>query len=157
MSCGAISVMSTRSSSCFATSVSQPPPILACPMRRQALDEPSQRAMKAHYPEWFRQRALSMAGLFDIVADERSALEVSHEERLAVFESAWQKGGFHFWIGTFSDILLNREANQVAYEFWRQKTRARIKDPAMADKLAPAAQPHPFGTKRPSLEQWYYE
>lgn len=26
-----------------------------------------------------------------------------------------------------------------------------------ADKLAPADPPHPFGTKRPSLEQWYYE
>jgi cation diffusion facilitator CzcD-associated flavoprotein CzcO len=35
--------------------------------------------------------------------------------------------------------------------------RARLKDAAVADKLAPADPPHPFGTKRPSLEQWYYE
>jgi cation diffusion facilitator CzcD-associated flavoprotein CzcO len=137
--------------------VFQRTPNLALPMQQQALDEPSQRAMKAHYPEWFRQRAKSRGGLFDIAPDERSALEVSTEERLAVFESAWQKGGFHFWAGTFSDIILDREANQLAYEFWREKTRARIKDPVMADKLAPAAPPHPFGTKRPSLEQWYYE
>ncbi len=27
----------------------------------------------------------------------------------------------------------------------------------MVDKLAPVDPPHPFGTKRPSLEQWYYE
>jgi cation diffusion facilitator CzcD-associated flavoprotein CzcO len=47
--------------------------------------------------------------------------------------------------------------NQLAYEFWREKTRARIKDPATAEKLAPAKPPHPFGAKRPSLEQWYYE
>ena len=137
--------------------VFQRTPNLALPMEQQALDESSQRAMKAHYPEWFRQRAKSRGGLFDIAPDERSALEVSTEERLAVFESAWQKGGFHFWAGTFSDIILDREANQLAYEFWREKTRARIKDPVMADKLAPAAPPHPFGTKRPSLEQWYYE
>jgi len=137
--------------------VFQRTPILALPMQQQALDEPSQRAMKAHYPEWFRQRAQSAGGLFDIVADERSALEVSPEERRAVFESAWQKGGFHFWVGTFSDIILNGEANQLAYEFWREKTRARIKDPVVAEKLAPADPPHPFGTKRPSLEQWYYE
>ena len=122
-------------------------PNLALPMQQQALDEPSQRAMKAHYPEWFRQRAQSAAGLFDIVADERSALDVSTEERLAVFESAWLKGGFHFWIGTFSDIIVDRKANQLAYDFWREKTRARIKDPVMADKLAPADPPHPFGTK----------
>jgi len=137
--------------------VFQRTPNLALPMQQQALDEPSQRAMKVHYPEWFRQRAKSRGGLFDIAPDERSALEVSTEERLAVFESAWQKGGFHFWAGTFSDIILDREANQLAYEFWREKTRARIKDPVMADKLAPADSPHPFGTKRPSLEQWYYE
>jgi cation diffusion facilitator CzcD-associated flavoprotein CzcO len=118
--------------------VFQRTPILALPMRQQALDEASQRAMKAHYPEWFRQRAQSEGGLFDIAPDERSALEVSARERLAVFESAWQKGGFHFWGGTFSDIGSNREANQLAYEFWREKTRARINDPVMADKLAPA-------------------
>jgi cation diffusion facilitator CzcD-associated flavoprotein CzcO len=137
--------------------VFQRTPNLALPMQQQALDEASQRAMKAHYADWFRQRALSAQGLFDIVADERSVLDVSTEERLAVFESAWRKGGFHFWGGTFSDIMLNRKANQLAYDFWREKTRARIKDPVMADKLAPADPPHPFGTKRPSLEQWYYE
>ena len=137
--------------------VFQRTPNLALPMQQKALDEPSQRAMKAHYPEWFRQRAQSAGGFFDLAADERSALNVSTEERLAVFESAWQKGGFHFWGGTFSDIILDREANQLAYDFWREKTLARIKDPVMADKLAPADPPHPFGTKRPSLEQWYYE
>ena len=120
-------------------------------------DEPAQREMKAHYPEWFRRRALSGGGLFDIVPDERSALDVSAEERTAIFEAAWRKGGFHFWGGTFHDINLNREANQLAYEFWRDKTRARIKDPAVAEKLAPMNAPHPFGTKRPSLEQRYFE
>jgi cyclohexanone monooxygenase len=137
--------------------VFQRTPNLALPMRQQVLDEPAQRAMKAHYPEWFRQRAQSAGGLFDVATDERSALEVSAEERLAVFESAWQRGGFHFWGGTFSDISRNRQANQLAYEFWRKKTRARIKDPVVAEKLAPAEPPHPFGAKRPSLEQNYYE
>jgi len=137
--------------------VFQRTPILALPMQQRTLDEPSQRATKAQYPAWFRQRAQSGGGLFDVQPDERSALEVSTEERLSVFESAWQKGGFHFWVGTFSDILVNKEANRLAYEFWREKTRARIKDPVIADRLAPADPPHPFGTKRPSLEQWYYE
>jgi len=137
--------------------VFQRTPNLALPMRQQALDEASQRAMKAHYPEWFRRRAQSAGGLFEIAADERSALDVSAEERRAVFESAWQKGGFHFWAGTFSDIVRNRESNLLAYGFWREKTRARVKDPVTAEKLAPTEPPHPFGTKRPSLEQWYYE
>jgi hypothetical protein len=40
---------------------------------------------------------------------------------------------------------------------WRDKVRARIKDPAVAEKLAPTEPLHPFGVKRPSLEQHYYE
>ena len=137
--------------------VFQRTPNLALPMQQQALEERTQRAMKAHYPEWFRLRALSPGGLFDVVADERSALEVSPEERRAVFESAWEKGGFHFWAGTFRDVILNAEANQLAYEFWRDRVRARIGGPDLADKLAPRDPPHPFGAKRPSLEQGYFE
>jgi len=137
--------------------VFQRTPNLALPMQQQALDEASQQAMKAHYPEWFRLRALSGGGLFDVAPDERSVLAVSPDERRAVFEAAWQRGGFHFWAGTFSDIGFDLAANQLAYEFWRDKTRARIKDPVTAEKLAPTKPPHPFGTKRPSLEQWYYE
>jgi cyclohexanone monooxygenase len=137
--------------------VFQRTPNLALPMRQQVLDEASQRAMKAHYPEWFRRRALAGGGLFDVAADPRSALAVSAEERRAVFEAAWRKGGFHFWGGTFSDIGTSLDANRLAYDFWREKTRARIQDPAVAEKLAPTEPPHPFGAKRPSLEQGYYE
>ena len=137
--------------------VFQRTPNLALPMRQQRYDEASRRAMKAQYPECFRRRALSGGGLFDVVPDERSALAVSNDERLAVFESAWQKGGFHFWGGTFRDVGADLEANRLAYDFWRERTRARINDPVIADKLAPAEPPHPFGAKRPSLEQWYFE
>jgi cation diffusion facilitator CzcD-associated flavoprotein CzcO len=137
--------------------VFQRTPNMALPMQQQVLDEPSQREMKAHYPEWFRLRAESSGGLYDIVPGDYSALEVSPEERQAVFETAWLKGGFQFWGGTFNDIMTNKESNQLAYEFWRDKTRARIKDPVLAEKLAPVVAPHPFGTKRPSLEQWYFE
>jgi len=43
-----------------------------------------------------------------------------------------------------------------AYEFWREKTRKRIK-PELWELLAPTIPPHPFGVKRPSLEQNYFE
>ncbi|KAL2818568.1 hypothetical protein BJX63DRAFT_429069, partial [Aspergillus granulosus] len=36
-------------------------------------------------------------------------------------------------------------------------TRARIQDPEKRDLLAPLVPPHPFGAKRPSLEQDFYE
>jgi cyclohexanone monooxygenase len=102
-------------------------------------------------------RGVSNGGLFDITPDARSALDVTETERHERFESAWEKGGFHFWAGTFIDIILSKESNDLAYAFWRDKTRRRINDPEVAEKLAPTDPPHPFGAKRPSLEQWYYE
>jgi len=136
--------------------VFQRTPNLALPMQQRILDEATQKKMKETYPETFRQRDESAGGLFDIITDERSTLEVTDEEREAVFEHAWQQGGFHFWF-PFTDTSSDLEANQLAYNFWRDKTRVRLDDPVLAEKLAPMKPPHPFGTKRPSLEQWYYE
>ncbi len=137
--------------------VFQRTPILALAMQQQQLDVATQTVLKQDYPENFRKRRTAGSSFFDIEADKRSALAVTEEEREAIFEAAWQKGGFHFWAGTFSDILTNADSNQLAYAFWREKTRMRITNPATADILAPRLAPHPFGTKRPSLEQWYYE
>jgi cyclohexanone monooxygenase len=82
---------------------------------------------------------------------------VSDDERQAILEHLWEIGGFASWIGTFNDIFVNEEANRAVYKFWRDKTRARINDPAVAEILAPAEPLHPFGVKRPSLEQHFYE
>jgi cation diffusion facilitator CzcD-associated flavoprotein CzcO len=137
--------------------VFQRTPILALPMRQRSLDEATQNIMKKDYPENFRKRREDFAGFCDIIPVDKSALEVSDQEREAVYEEAWTKGGFHYWVGTFNDVLVDSEANRTAYDFWRDKTRARINDPLVAEKLAPTDPPHPFGTKRPSLEQWYFE
>jgi cation diffusion facilitator CzcD-associated flavoprotein CzcO len=136
--------------------VFQRTPNTALPMRQRKLDEDAIRRMKEKYPEMFDRRTKTFAG-FDYDALAKSALEVSEDERQATFERLWEIGGFAPWIGSFNDILLNEEANRAAYEFWRDKTRARIKDPAVAEILAPAQPLHPFGVKRPSLEQHYYE
>ena len=136
--------------------VFQRTPILALAMQQQKLDEETQRVNKESYPEAYQKRNESFGG-FDIDSNFVSALSVSPEERDAVYEDTWQKGGFHFWVGTFFDVLMNEEANLTAYEFWRKKVRARINDPALAEKLAPTVPPHPFGVKRPSLEQDYYD
>jgi cation diffusion facilitator CzcD-associated flavoprotein CzcO len=137
--------------------VFQRTPMIALPMHQRKLDVATQQMQKASYPARFRQRAVSSSTMFDIVADERSAKEVSEELRQAIFEAAWQKGGFQFWFGTFSDILLDEESNLLAYEFWRDRTRARLNDPWLQEKLAPMQPVHPFGTKRPSLEQNFYD
>ncbi len=131
-------------------------PILALPMRQEQLTKEDQEHEKHCYPAIFEQRRQTSGG-FECQSLEVSALEVDEKERNAHFEDLWQRGGLRFWYQNFADLLINREANRHAYDFWRDKVRARIADPDLADKLAPSEPPHPFGTKRPSLEQGYYE
>lgn len=136
--------------------VFQRTPDLALPMRQEKLDEETQRRMKEDYPARFRKRGEAFGG-FDFDFIEKSALEVSPEERQDIYEDLWEKGGFFPWLATFQDMFFSEEANDTFYAFWRDKTRARIDDPYVAEKLAPTDPPHPFGVKRPSLEQFYFE
>ena len=59
--------------------------------------------------------------------------------------------------GSYTDHILSPEANLAKYNFWLEKTRPRIKDPKKRDLLAPNTPPYYLHTKRPSLEQDYYE
>lgn len=84
-------------------------------------------------------------------------IDATPDERRRVFQDLFKRGGFHFIGANYKDILLNRETNRAAYDFWCEATRARINDPIKKDLLAPITPPHPFGAKRNSLEQRYYE
>ncbi|GAA5121817.1 NAD(P)/FAD-dependent oxidoreductase [Haloechinothrix salitolerans] len=136
--------------------VFQRTPNLAIPMRQRTLTPEDQATIKAELPERFERRGNVFAG-FDFDFEPRNALDLSDEERTAGYEKLWQAGGFRFWLGVFQDTLFDEKANDYAYSFWRDKVRARIKDPATAEKLAPTQPPHPFGVKRPSLEQNYFD
>ena len=138
--------------------VFQRSPVMAIPMRQQRLDPAQQQRREGDVLR--RSSAVGTAhrrAFVDIARLDVSALDVSAAEREEVYAEAWRKGGFHFWAGTFNDVLIDERANRTAYDFWRDKTRARIVDPVTAEVLAPTDPPYPFGTKRPSLEQTYYE
>ena len=137
--------------------VFQRTPVTALPMVQRRLDRNAQNASKSGYPEMFRQRNEPPGTFNDIRRLDVGALDVSDESRHEVYENAWARGGFHFWAGTFNDILTSEEANRTAYEFWRDRTRERVDDRRVAEMLAPDDPPYPFGTKRPSLEQTYYD
>ena len=136
--------------------VFQRTPMMALAMQQRRLSRADQDAAKAHYPELFQRRRETNTG-FEWRGLGESALAVPEEERLATYERLWQEGGFAFWAGGYSDVLIDEQANRMAYDFWREKVRARINDPWTAELLAPSEPPHPFGVKRPSLEQTYYD
>jgi len=136
--------------------VFQRTPNMYLPMGQRQLSRADNDVMKETYPETFKRRGECFGG-FDFGFIPQSALAVSAAEREATYERLWNAGGFHFWLGTYQDIFTDEAANRTAYDFWRRKVRARIKDPVIADILAPAEPPHPYAVKRPSLEQWFFD
>lgn len=136
--------------------VFQRTPCLPLPMQQRKLDVETQKKMKADYPARYAVRSQTFGG-FDFDFYPKSALEVSSDERRAIYQDLWDKGGFHYWLGTFNDVFYNLKANDTSYDFWRGKALQRIKNPANAAILAPERPPYPYGTKRPSLENGYFE
>lgn len=136
--------------------VFQRTPNFALPMAQGKLDEESNQAYRDGYADIVAKTKMSYGGvLYDF--DPRKCFDVTEEERLRTYEELYNKGGIYFWLGTFSDVLKDQKANDTAYDFWRKKTLLRINDPKKAEMLAPKDKPHPYGTKRVSLEQNYFE
>lgn len=136
--------------------VFQRTPNFALPMRQRQLSEDDNRKLKSEQPAVFERLKQTFAG-FDIDFAPQNAVDLSEEERTRGYEAMWSAGGFNFWLANYQDTLFNETSNEYAYQFWRKQVHERVKDPNIAEKLAPAKAPHPFGTKRPCLEQWYYE
>ena len=107
---------------------------------------------KARYSE-IRERARN--GLAGVGFDGRvcATLEITPEEQQHELERRWKHGGLVMW-ETFTDVLSNEEANAVTADFVRQKIRAQIDDPEIADLLCPKG--FPYGTKRICTDTNYY-
>lgn len=134
-------------------------PNMAIPMRQRKMTPEEQNQFIPVYEHFFRIGRTTGTGFpyKDSYHDGKSSTKISKEEREARWEELWARGGFNFNVGGYSDFIVDKEANKLMYEFWRDKVRARISDPVKAEIFAPTEAPHPFGTKRPSLEQDYYE
>ncbi|RYN43774.1 Baeyer-Villiger monooxygenase [Alternaria arborescens] len=136
--------------------VFQRTPNLAVPMRKRSLTAKEQNDTKVFYPELFRYRERNFGGfLYGLY--EKGTFEDTEEEREKFYQKLWDEGGFRFWLANYKDYLFDMKANRKAYDFWAKNVRTRIGDPRLRDLLAPLEPPHPFGVKRPCLEQTYYE
>ena len=89
----------------------------------------------------------------------KTFFDATTEERLEYWEELWAQGGFSFLLSNYREYLTTKDVNREIYHFWASKVRQRMRDPVKKDILAPLGQDqaHWFGTKRPSLEQDYYE
>jgi cation diffusion facilitator CzcD-associated flavoprotein CzcO len=132
--------------------VFQRTPNFTVPAQNPVMDPEYERAVKAVYAERRRVARLTTSGLYRDMS-RQSALEVSPDERRRIYEENWRTAGFGF-ILSFSDLILDKDANDTAVEFINAKIAEQVDDPAVAELLSPRH--HPFGTKRPCVAANYY-
>ncbi|KAF4301976.1 Pyridine nucleotide-disulfide oxidoreductase [Botryosphaeria dothidea] len=134
-------------------------PNYCLPMNQHPLDPAEEEKKKAagEYDAALRQCYNTFAG-FTYEWVERDTFDDTPEQREAFFHNLLiEQGGFKFWLGGYRDMLFDDAANDAAYDYWRRSVQRRVPDPRKAELLAPKQKPHPWGTKRPSLEQNFYE
>jgi cation diffusion facilitator CzcD-associated flavoprotein CzcO len=76
------------------------------------------------------------------------------EQQQAILEERWAFGGQSL-LGLFADQGVDPEVNEMVSEFVRQKSRERINDPVLAEKLMCTT--YPIGVRRICIDTGYYE
>ena len=126
----------------------------AIPMRNPRFTDADRAAYRARYPELKKRVHTTFTG-FDYDFDGRAHRDLTAEQRTAMLEELWADGALSFWIGGFAEVFFDKEINEEISEFVREKIRARVNDPEVAEKLIPRT--HGFGLRRVPLETNYFE
>ncbi|WP_292683698.1 NAD(P)/FAD-dependent oxidoreductase [Novosphingobium sp.] len=133
--------------------VFQRTPSFSMPMRNTAFDAEYTAELKRNYRAIRAvARASNLGGVRPVTS--RPFFSVTPAQRLSLMEDAWKQGGLMF-LGVFSDLLSNPEANEQVAEFVRGKIGEVVKDPDTAERLKPRG--YPIFARRPCLDTNYYE
>ncbi len=124
-----------------------------------AANHPMSAEYEADFKDNYRERRQKMLqGYFGALGRGEPSMEpamsVPEDERIAAFEAGWQFGGLGI-LGSYPDLLFDREANESLAEFVRGKIREKVADPEVAERLCP--KDHPVGSKRMCVDTGYFE
>ncbi len=124
------------------------------PARNHVLTDEMRQELEDNHAETRRLVLASPIGMpFEV--PQKSALEVSDQERKATLDRLWAIGSFKFMFTSYNDIVLDLKANATVAGYIEAKIRETVQDPAKADVLCEFN--HPVGTKRPPIDTNYYE
>jgi cyclohexanone monooxygenase len=151
-----VQVITALASQVGELTVFQRTPTYILPDWNHPIGADEQRQVKAGYPERRSEAAKGALGLPIPVTpfNKQSAMAVSERERVAEYERRWRIGGVGVGF-SFKDLMFNKDANDTIADFIRDKIRAAVDDPEVAEKLLPTD--YAYGTKRPSLGVHYYD
>jgi len=92
------------------------------PLNNSKITPEEMRDIRARYPE-ILARCRETPSCYVHAPDPRKTLEVTPEDREAFWEKLYRTPGFGQWQGNFSDMLTDREANALASELPRARSR----------------------------------
>jgi cation diffusion facilitator CzcD-associated flavoprotein CzcO len=150
----AVQVIQTIADEVDHLTVFQRHPNYCAPLLNSKIDKAEMKKIRANYPDYFA-RCDETFGSFLHGSDPRLSMEVSDEERLALFEELYAAPGFAIWLGNFADTFTDQRANDLITEFMKKKIRDRVTDPEIAERLIP--KDHGFGLRRVPMETNYYD
>lgn len=133
--------------------VFQRTPAFTLPAMNAQLDPVDVAAFKARYREHREATSHSHGGVLTSPSED-SVLSADEQERDRRFEAAWNSGTLFGLLSSFSDLMIDPAANELAAEFVRQQIASIVDDPVTAELLSPRS--FPIGTKRLCLDSGYY-
>ena len=134
--------------------VFQRTPQYTVPARNRLLDDEARQELKDSFGERQAFKRTTPAGLSRPIVAVASVPEMDEATRAEILEASWQRGGPGFAM-TFDDILTDPESNERAARFVRQKVRAKVTDPEVAEKLVGID--FPIGARRLIVDIDYFE
>jgi cation diffusion facilitator CzcD-associated flavoprotein CzcO len=124
------------------------------PARNRRLTPEEVAEIKSTYPQYRLDARVSGAGV-PLPDPEPSALAVSKAERDEAYQLGWDTGFIPGILNKYADLMIDKQANETAAGFIRDKIASVVNDPKVAQLLTPYD--HAYGAKRPPLGDDYYE
>lgn len=155
--CGAtgIQVIQTIASEVGELKVFQRTPSYAVAMNNYKFDDRERNHWRSKSHELEQRVHHTYGGFLFDGRDNGSWYDATPERRQEVLEEYWADGSLAMWTGTFEEVLVDEGVNAHISDFVRDKIRARIDDPAIAEKLMPRT--YGYGTHRVPLESGFYD
>ena len=133
--------------------VLQRTPQYSAPANNRRLTPDEKASARADFAKYCAIMRAHQGG-FPFERNLRADLEHTREQRRALYEELWQRGGFRFFTDGYGDVATSEEANAILSDFMRDKIREIVQDPETARKLMPDFY---VMTKRPILDDGYFE
>ena len=132
--------------------VFQRTPNYSIPSNNGMMDKEIEADVKSRYPEFRKENYQNGFGIAAI-SDESTIAETDLEEVQEQLEINWQTAGLGFF-GGYADVALDKNSNNVAANFVRNKIKDIVMDNETAELLAPD---YHIGGKRLCVDSGYFE